>query len=86
MKGMGVAPTGFDKKVTGYHYLLVDGKTIPALDKAMGNEVMHFGGGQTEHTIELTEGEHTLQLILGNYLHIPHEPPVISKKITIIVK
>lgn len=86
LKGMGVSPAGLDKKNTGHHHLLIDAKTLPAFDKPMGKEVQHFGGGQTEKTIELTEGEHTLQLVLGNYLHIPHNPPVISKKITITVK
>jgi hypothetical protein len=67
-----------------------DGDTVtrPALDApipADGNH-KHFGGGQTETTIELTPGKHTLQLILGDKLHIPHEPPVMSRKITITVK
>jgi len=86
LQGMGVSPAGLDKAKTGHHHLIIDGKTMPALDKPLGNEVMHFGGGQTEKTIELTPGKHTLQLILGNYLHIPHSPPVISEAITITVK
>ena len=86
LKGMGVSPAGIDKEGTGHHHLLVDGKMLPALDKPMGTEVMHFGGGQTEKTLELTAGKHTLQLVLGNHNHIPHNPPIISEKITIIVK
>ncbi len=86
LKGMGISPAGMDKKETGHHHLIIDGKKLPDLDKAMGNDVMHFGGGQTEKTIELSKGEHTLQLILGNHLHIPHNPPVISEKITIFVE
>lgn len=86
LQGMGISPAGLDKAKTGHHHLIVDGKKLPAFGKVMGAEVMHFGGGQTEKTIELPEGEHTLQLVLGNYLHIPHNPPVISEKITIFVK
>lgn len=86
LRGMGVSPAGMNKAKTGHHHLMVDGKKLPALDKPMGKEVMHFGGGQTEKTIELSKGTHTLQLILGNHLHIPHNPPVISEKITITVK
>jgi len=86
LRGMGVSPAGIDRDGTGHHHLIIDGKELPAMDKPMGADVIHFGGGQTEKTIELTPGEHTLQLILGNYLHIPHNPPVISEKITITVK
>ncbi len=85
LQGMGVAPAGLDKKSTGHHHLIIDGK-VPALDKAMGKGVKHFGGGQTETTIELSKGKHTLQLILGNHRHIPHKPPVLSEQITIFVK
>lgn len=85
LQGMGVSPAGLDKKSTGHHHLIIDGK-VPALDKAMGKGVMHFGGGQTEKTIKLSKGKHTLQLILGNHRHIPHNPPVISEQITIFVK
>lgn len=86
LRGMGVAPAGLNKAKTGHHHLIIDGKHLPALDKPMGKEVMHFGGGQTEKTIKLSKGTHTLQLMLGNYLHIPHNPPVMSEKITVTVK
>jgi len=85
LKGMGVSPAGIEKAKTGHHHLIIDGN-LPALDKPMGKEVMHFGGGQTEKTIELTPGKHTLQLILGNHMHVPHNPAVISEKITITVE
>jgi len=85
LKGMGVAPAGTDKAHTGHHHLLIDHKELPAFDRPMGADVMHFGGGQTEVTLELTPGEHTLQLILGDMYHIPHKPAVYSKKITITV-
>ncbi len=86
LSGMGVAPAGTDKANTGHHHLIVDGKMLPATDRPMGQEVKHFGGGQTETTITLDKGQHTLQLILGDKFHIPHNPPVISEKITITVK
>ena len=86
LKGMGVAPAGVDREKTGHHHLLVDQETLPKLDAVMGNPPLHFGGGQTETTFELEPGEHTLQLILGNYIHVPFNPMVLSEKITIMVK
>jgi len=86
LKGMGVAPAGIDKAKTGHHHLLVDVKELPDLNKPLGKDVKHFGGGQTEVELTLPKGKHTLQLILGDKLHIPHKPPVVSKKITIEVK
>jgi len=87
LDGMGVAPAGIDAPNTGHHHLIIDaalpdmGLPIPADDN-----YKHFGGGQTETSIELAAGTHTLQLLLGNYLHIPHDPPVASDAITITVK
>lgn len=87
MSGMGVAPAGTKKDNTGHHHLLIDtdlpplNKPVPADDKHV-----HFGGGQTETVIELAPGTHTLQLLLGDWSHIPHTPPVISEQITITVK
>ena len=86
LSGMGVAPAGTDKENTGHHHLIIDGEKLPDLDKPMGSDVMHFGGGQTEKLINLEKGKHTLQMILGNYLHVPHNPPVVSEKITINVE
>ena len=86
LQGMGVAPAGTDKENTGHHHLIIDGKELPDLDKPMGADVVHFGGGQTEMLIKLEKGKHTLQMILGNYLHVPHNPPVVSEKITINVE
>ena len=87
LKGMGVAPAGVDKPNTGHHHLLID-TDVPSLDAPVPNDAnhKHFGGGQTETTIELAPGKHTLQLIMGDKLHIPHDPPVMSRKITITVK
>lgn len=86
LSGMGVAPAGVDVKNTGHHHLLVDMDELPAMDKPMGGDVTHFGGGQTETTVTLEPGEHTLQLILGDKNHVPHDPAVVSEKITITVK
>jgi len=86
LKDMGVAPAGFKKKHTGHHHLLINKETLPAFDKPMGGDVKHFGGGQTQTTITLPKGKHTLQLILGDHHHIPHKPAVVSEKITITVE
>jgi hypothetical protein len=87
LSGMGVAPAGvvFDK--TGHHHLLIDTE-LPTLDAPVPADAqhLHFGGGQTETTIELEPGEHRLQLLLGDATHQPHTPPVISEPIRILVK
>ena len=88
LKGMGVAPAGIDKENTGHHHLLIDTEKLPNLEipLAATEKIRHFGGGQTEVTLELPPGKHTLQLVLGDWIHLAHDPPVISKKITITVK
>lgn len=88
LQGMGVAPAGTDRANTGHHHLLIDLDGTPAADKPLPADAqhIHFGGGQTETTIDLPPGEHTLQLILGDMSHFPHDPPVMSDKITIVVK
>ena len=88
LKGMGVAPAGIDKPNTGHHHLLIDVANSPALDKPLPANAnhKHLGGGQTEITVELSPGKHTLQLIMGNKDHIPHSPAVTSEITTIIVK
>ena len=88
LRGMGVAPAGVEKDKTGHHHLLIDVETLPPMDAPLPStdHVRHFGGGQTETSLSLPPGKHTLQLVLGNYAHIPHKAPVISKKITITVK
>jgi hypothetical protein len=86
LTGMGVAPAGVEVGNTGHHHLLVDYEGLPELDEPLGGDVMHFGGGQTETTLTLEPGEHTLRLILGDYLHIPHDLPVMSPEITITVR
>ncbi|MEO6925192.1 MAG: DUF4399 domain-containing protein [Rhodanobacter sp.] len=88
LKGMGVAPAGVSKDRTGHHHLLVDVKQLPAAGLPIPNDAqhIHFGGGQTETTITLEPGAHTLQLELGDVHHIPFDPPLVSKRITIQVK
>jgi hypothetical protein len=88
LKGMGVAPAGVDKANTGHHHLLIDLSELPASDKPLPADAQHrhFGGGQTETTAELSPGKHTLQMIMGDMNHFPHDPPVISEKITITVE
>ena len=86
LKGMGVAPAGVEKDNTGHHHLLIDQTELPAEGVPMGADVKHFGGGQTQAEVELTAGEHTLQLILGDMAHIPLSPVLSSEKITIKVK
>jgi hypothetical protein len=87
LRGMGVAPAGVDQANTGHHHLLIDVEEMPAMDVPLPSteQIRHFGGGQTETTLKLAPGKHTLQLLLGNYSHIPHNPPVLSEKITITV-
>jgi len=83
---MGVAPAGMELQNTGHHHLVVNGEDDINLDMPLGDNVTHFGLGETETTLTLPPGEHTLQLILGDFLHIPHQPPVKSEKITVIAR
>jgi hypothetical protein len=87
LKGMGVAPAGVEMKNTGHHHLLVDAK-LPPMGENIPNDdnYRHFGAGQTEATIILAPGKHTLQLLFADQNHIPHDPPVMSPQITITVK
>jgi Domain of unknown function (DUF4399) len=89
LKGMGIAPAGVKFDNTGHHHLLVDtdfselklDAPLPATDK-----ILHFGKGQTETTLTLAPGKHTLEIVLADYLHTSFDPPLHSKKITITVK
>ena len=87
LKGMGIAPAGVKFDNTGHHHLLIDtdppadlSAPLPATDK-----IVHFGKGQTESTLNLAPGKHTLQLLLADQSHIPHSPPVLSRKISVTV-
>lgn len=87
LKGIGVAPAGIVMENTGHHHVLVDtelqdmGLPIPA-----DEQNVHFGLGQTEAELELSPGTHTLQLAVGDHLHIPHDPPLMSEVITVEVQ
>ena len=88
LSGMGIAPAGIDRPNTGHHHLLIDVDELPSLTEPLqgSEQVLHYGAGQTETELSLTPGVHTLQLVLGNYSHVPHDSPVISKKITVTVE
>jgi hypothetical protein len=87
LSGMGVAPAGVAFEATGHHHLIVDAP-LPAADQPIPQDAqhLHFGKGQTETTLTLAPGTHTLQLLLGDLNHVPHDPPVASEKITITVR
>lgn len=87
LRGMGVAPAGTVAEGTGHHHLIVDAP-LPAAGQPIPNDAnhLHFGKGQTETTLTLAPGRHTLQLLVGDHSHIPHDPVVASEVITITVK
>lgn len=86
LSGAGVAPAGIEKANTGHHHLLVD-VDLPPLDQEIPNDKnhLHYGLGQTEARLDLPPGRHTLQMLFADDFHVPHKPPLYSKKITIIV-
>jgi hypothetical protein len=88
LRGMGVAPAGQNIEGTGHHHLLINVDQLPDLTRPLPttDQVRHYGLGETETVLTLPPGEHTLQLVLGDFAHIPHRNPVISKKITIYVE
>ena len=88
ISNMELSPAGIKKAFSGHHHLLIDVETLPDLSKPIPSDKnhMHFGNGQNRTQIILDKGIHTLQLLLGDHLHIPHINPVVSEKITIIVK
>ena len=86
LENFGVAPAGTQILNTGHHHLIIDADLPPLnLPIPADKNHVHFGKGQTEVELELTKGEHTLQLLLGDFRHIPHGPPIYSKKIRITV-
>ncbi len=89
LSGMGIAPVGVQNERTGHHHLVIDTKLSDEELKrpiAADAQHVHFGGGQTETTVTLPPGSHTLQLVLGDWSHIPHNPPVMSPVLTITVR
>ncbi|ASW01829.1 DUF4399 domain-containing protein [Paraburkholderia aromaticivorans] len=87
LRYMGVAPKGVKYPNTGHHHLLID-TDLPPMDQEIPSDRnhLHFGAGETETTIQLPPGKHTLQLLMGDDMHVPHNPPVYSKKITVIAR
>jgi hypothetical protein len=87
LKGMGIAPAGIKFDNTGHHHLLIDADAPADLNAPLPSSanVVHFGKGQTETSVTLAPGKHTLQLLLGDQSHVPHNPAVMSKKITVTV-
>jgi hypothetical protein len=87
LKGMGVAPAGVKIEGTGHHHLLIDSDAPTNLDEPLtaNDQLIHFGKGQTQAVVTLPPGKHTLLLLMGDYHHRAHNPPVFSKKITITV-
>jgi hypothetical protein len=88
LEGMDVVPAGTEQEYSGHHHLIIDQDELPALDMPIPADSLHvhFGKGQTSTELALSPGQHTLQIVLGNHLHIPHDPPVVSEKITITVE
>ncbi len=88
LSGMGVAPAGIKLDKTGHHHLLINADLPEDLSQPLPNDAQHrhYGGGQTEAKISLEPGEHTLQLVLGDFLHVPFDPVIASAKITVVVK
>ena len=95
LEGLGVAPAGTDRQTTGHHHLLLDRPPFgegadgaAELDYAIpaDDHHVHFGGGQTQVTLDLAPGSHTLQLVVADMNHVPHDPPVTSEVITITVE
>ena len=86
LSGMGIAPAGTDRANTGHHHLLINvndidlSKPIPS-----SSNHIHFGGGQTESLVDLMPGDYSIQLVLGDMTHTPHNPPIISQRINITV-
>jgi len=89
LTGMGVAPAGVEKPNAGHHHLIIDTTLSPQeLKEAIASDAqhIHYGGGQTEAMVTLPPGKHTLQLVLGDWSHIPFNPPIVSPVITVTVK
>ena len=82
---MGIAPALADWPDTGHFHLIIDSKT-PNPNRPISNRHLHLHKGQTEAIVELKQGRHTLQIVMGDYSHIPHDPPVMSEQITVNVE
>lgn len=94
LSGMGVAPAGVEQDGTGHHHILLNRPPFgegPEDDEMMANGIpaddnhLHYGGGQTQAILDLPAGEHSMQLVLGDHFHVPHDPPVVSDVISFTV-
>ncbi len=87
LRNLGIAPAGIEKPNTGHHHLIVDAP-LPPFDEEIPADKnhLHFGAGQSEAIIELPPGKHTIQLLMGDHDHVPHDPPLYSRKRTIYVE
>ena len=87
LAGMGVAPAGVEKAKTGHHHLLIDIDELPDFNQPLPatDNIIHLDKGQSKTRLDLGEGQHRLQLVLADYRHVPHEPPIVSEPITITV-
>jgi hypothetical protein len=86
LRGMGISPAGIARPNAGHHHVLIDTKLANLNDPIPSDfNNLHFGAGQTEGEITLPLGEHTLQLVLGDENHVPHDPPVMSEVIKVTV-
>ena len=86
-KNVSISPAGIEQMNSGHHHLMIDMDELPAMDMPLPGsaQLIHFGKGQTSTSLSLEPGEHSLQLVLGNHLHVPHTRPVLSEKNTIVV-
>ena len=82
---MGIAPALADWPDTGHFHLIIDSKQ-PNTNRPISNKHLHLHKGQTEAIVELKQGQHTLEIMMGDYSHIPHDPPVMSEQITVNVE
>jgi hypothetical protein len=87
-ENVSIAPAGIEESNSGHHHLMIDMDELPEMNMPLPGsaQLIHFGKGQTSTSLSLAPGVHSLQLLLGNHIHVPHTRPVLSKKITIVVE
>lgn len=87
LSGMDLVPAGDKRPGSGHHHIIIDAD-LPPFDQPIPADAqhVHFGDGRSMTELTLSPGRHTLRLLFGDYLHIPHDPPVFSEPITITVE